>query len=65
MKDELLKVREVCKILSVDRMTFYQLMRRGVLDVIDLNKGSVPEKRPRYRVKASSLTAYIKHQSTN
>jgi hypothetical protein len=58
---ELLRVIDVCRILGITRMTFYELIRNNLLEVIDINKGS--SKKPRYRVKPSSLTSYIDKQT--
>lgn len=59
--DNLLRVKDVCSMLGIKRMTFYQLIKAGVLTAIDLNKGT--ERRPRYRVNPQSLRDYIKKQT--
>lgn len=56
-----LKPKDICDILQIDRMTMYKLINKGLLKAIDLNKGAT--QRPRYRIKKGSLNNFIEQQS--
>lgn len=58
--EKLLRVVDVTAILQVNRMTLYELINLGVLEAINLNKGTT--KRPRYRFVESSIQRFIENQ---
>lgn len=59
--DGLLRVKDVCDILQINRNTLYDLIDTGLLVAIDLKKGLA--QRPRYRIKKSSLNTYMQQQT--
>ena len=56
-QNDLLRTRQVCQILNINRNTFYMLVKKGYLEVVDLKKGL--GKRKIYRVSKQSLEDYI------